>query len=337
MQSPKKAKRQIASLLKRPQEDLLASESRELAGRLPQGLLGLRVYRPDELAALVPMPAHDAHKYSRGKVVVVGGSKHYPGAACLAAHASQRSGAGYTQVWCASQAQDLVRATSPSLVVRSWDELSRDDFEPTSTKRPFAYVLGCGMDAALDADPSDSAKKSKDLVFFVLKYAKAPVLIDGGALSVLTSEKGRHLLHKRFVNGLTTLISPHAGEAARLAAAFNLPSDDPCRLSCLLAWAYGVIAIVKGPETFISDGDTLTRVTEGTPALAKAGTGDVLAGIIGAFLAQGLAGVDAAVLATSIHAKAGRHAALRFTDIGVCAEDLIEALPQAFVDVIEEK
>ncbi|WP_274542577.1 NAD(P)H-hydrate dehydratase, partial [Eggerthella sinensis] len=72
--------------------------------------------------------------------------------------------------------------------------------------------------------------------------------------------------------------------------------DDPCALAKALSLAYGVIAVVKGPVTYISDGDETVRMAHGTPALAKAGTGDVLAGMIGALLAQGLDPLEAAVL-----------------------------------------
>ena len=85
--------------------------------------------------------------------------------------------------------------------------------------------------------------------------------------------------------------------------------------------------------TYVSDGEQVVRMAEGTSALAKAGTGDVLAGMMGALLAQGLDPVDAGVLAATLHARAGRLAAERLTAICVCAEDVIEALPAAIVSL----
>ena len=87
--------------------------------------------------------------------------------------------------------------------------------------------------------------------------------------------------------------------------------------------------MVKGPDTFVSDGEDTVCVSEGTSALAKAGTGDVLAGALGALLAQGLDPFDAAVLAVTLHARAGRIAADRLGSISVIAEDVVEALPLA--------
>ncbi len=286
---------------------------------IPEGV-SKRSYSEADLAALLPHPAVDAHKYSRGTLILVAGSRAYPGAAILAAMAGQRAGAGYTLVETDAAVADVVCAASPSLVVRdraAWDP-SADD--PSRPNRPRAYVVGPGFDAA---DPASEALALSALA------ARSPVLVDGGALDALVSEKARDLLRERFVNGLPTVVTPHAGEARRLAAPFGLPVDDPARLAWLLACAYGVVAVVKGSETWISDDDEIVCMDEGTPALAKAGTGDVLAGVIGALLAQGLAPFDAAYLGAVLHARAGRAAADRLTDICVTAEDVIAALPNA--------
>ena len=95
--------------------------------------------------------------------------------------------------------------------------------------------------------------------------------------------------------------------------------------------------MVKGPDTFVSDGEGVVRVTEGTAALAKAGTGDVLAGMLGALLAQGLDPLDASVLAVTLHARAGRIAADRLTTISVTAEDVAAAIPLAIRSVADKR
>ena len=331
-----------------------------------------RKYTLAQLAALLPHPDEQANKYSRGKVTLIAGCADYPGAACLAARASQRMGAGYSEVACAAESVAAVRGASPSLVVRSWDELvawSRldpderalgtlraDDLPagaslptqqaimaarpqrsaprpavlgPVHPKKPVAFLVGSGFDAA---DPL-SAK----LTCAVLAAVRAPVLVDGGGLDALTSPEGRLVLRRRFVEGLPTVITPHTGEAARLAAPLELPCDDPARLSELLSLAYGVTVALKGPVTYVSDGDGVLRMADGTPALAKAGTGDVLAGMTAALLAQGLEPVDACMLATSLHARAARAAARRLTDICVVAEDVIESLPEAIKELAKAK
>ncbi len=278
-------------------------------------------YSADELTALLPLPAEDANKYTRGTLWAVVGSARYPGAACLASLAGQRTGAGYTRVVTAPEAVGLVRSCSPSLVTMPFEELRASDLPAERSGHPSACLVGCGFDASDDA--------AARLTNLVLKYAQVPVLVDGGALSTLASAKGRRLLRRRFIRGWETVVTPHAGEAARLAEPFGLPVDDPARLARLIALAYGAVAVVKGPQTFVSDGERIVRMSEGTPALAKAGTGDVLAGMVGALLAQGLDPLDAAVLGATLHARAGRAAESRFTAISLVAEDVIDAIPEA--------
>ena len=309
-----------------------------------------REYSTEQLASLLPRPAADANKYSRGKALLVAGCAKYPGAACLAASAAQRTGAGYTEVLCAPESVAAVRAASPSLVVSSWDELlaledgrdaapeghavldaperaaARDAareaiFPPARAGHPRAYLAGSGFDAR---DPQSAA-----LVRAVLRNAAAPVVVDGGGLACLAEPDAREILRARFIEGRATIVTPHAGEAARMAKPLGIPTGDPARLAYLLSLAYGVVAVVKGPVTWISDGDQVIRMGEGTPALAKAGTGDVLAGMTVALAAQGLGPVDACALATALHARAGRAAAERLTEVCTTAEDVVASLPEA--------
>ena len=320
-------------------------------------------YTLEQVAALLPWPDDLANKYSRGKLTLIAGCADYPGAACLAAVASQRMGAGYTEVACSPESVAAVRAASPSLVVRAWDELAAyaqlDPDErgsiaassdgrasayracrlgrpvhaaprpkalgPVAPRHPLAFLVGSGFDAA---DPL-----SAQLTCTVLEGAAAAVLVDGGGLDALTSPEGRLLLRRRFIDGLPTVVTPHAGEAARLAAPLALPTDDPAQLALLLSQAYGVTAMVKGPVTYISDGETIVCMSDGTSALAKAGTGDVLAGMAAALLAQGLTPVDACVLASALHARAARAAAKRLTSICVTAEDVVAAIPEAIASL----
>ncbi len=290
--------------------------------------MDVREYTADELVALLPLPDDDANKYTRGTFVLVAGSARYPGAACLAAAASQRMGAGYTEVVCAPDAVPLVRGFRPSLVVRAWEGFQSSDIAPARPGKPVAYAVGSGF----DADDAASAR----LVHLVLKHAQVPVLVDGGGLAALASKKGQRLLKRRFIHGWPTVVTPHGGEAARLARAFELEEEDPARLSQLLAQAYGVTVVLKGPDTFVSDGDGVVRMAEGTAALAKAGTGDVLAGMVGALLAQGMEPMGAAVLGATLHARAGAAAAARLTSISVAAEDVVDAIPLAIASLAAE-
>lgn len=278
-------------------------------------------YGRNELAKLLPYPKNDAHKYSRGKLMVIAGSDLYPGAAVLVACAGQRSGAGYTEVITNEEAVPIIQASQPSLVVRSNREAK--SLEPlfSTQDRPCAYVIGPGFDP-------DNVSLYPAL-FLVMGKTNAPILLDGGGLSMLLKDAGRSICQRRFIAGAPTVITPHIGEAQNLARIFSLATDDPAKLSYELSLAYGVITVLKGPTTYISDGEEVWAAGNGTPALAKAGTGDVLAGIIGALLAQGLECVDAAVLGNSIHSRAGCLAADKIDAISVIAEDVIDYIAPA--------
>lgn len=279
-------------------------------------------YDEVRLARLVPYPAPDANKYTRGKLELVAGSPAYPGAAVLAARAAQRAGAGYTEVFASKEALPYVRQAQASLVVRPWSALSFEGERPADARHPHAVAVGSGFDAEGSAE--------EGVLRTVLAGTHAPVLVDGGALAFLAREKMRRACVERYRAGLVTVLTPHGGEAARLAAPLRIPANDPERLAADLARAYGAVVVLKGPDTFVSEGVRTFRMGEGTPALAKAGTGDVLAGVIGALLAQGVRAVDACMLGTTVHARAGKAAAQAHGAISVIAEDVVDALPAAF-------
>ena len=256
-----------------------------------------------DFASLVPVPAEDAHKYSRGKAVVVAGSAPYPGAACLSACATQLVGAGYTQVFTAKRNKALVQAFRPSLVVKSFAAL--DVPAVLSPQYPGAFVIGPGFD-------------SSDTEAF------------------LSSPKMRKVLRRRSEQGVPTVLTPHMGEAVRLAAPFglNIAAMPQEEAAYSLALAYGAVVVLKGPDTVVASADRNRVVANGTAALAKAGTGDVLAGVIGGLLAQGMDAFDAARLGAYLHAEAGNVAAERKGIVSVCAEDVLEAIPETLMRIM---
>lgn len=304
-----------------------------------------------ELARLLPHPAADANKYTRGHLSLVAGSAAYPGAACLAAAAGERAGAGYTEVFCAGKSMITVRGWRPSLVVRDWRAWKPAKAPAPRPGHPTACVIGCGFDAAETSLTS--------LLMETVRGWEAPLLIDGGALALLANATGLRLARERAAAGRATLLTPHGGEAARLAQGAREALEEAevaatrgtrgplegvadalsaagratlaeAALARALAEAYGAVVALKGPVTFIASPDGTAEVMDrGTSALAKAGTGDVLAGMIGALLAQGLDPRDAAALGCALHAEAGRAAAAAFTDICASAEDLVTFLPEA--------
>ncbi len=304
--------------------------------------------RLGSLAKLLPWPDANANKYTRGKLTLIGGSSAYPGAICMAARSANKMGAGYVEVFCASEALLAMHTATPSIVAGVWDgfDIAGSSLAHPKAGNPQACLVGPGMDGK-------SGTESR-LFFFVLSDCAFPLVADGGALSYLATPQGKAAAQKRQSewsaggSGVSNadaalVLTPHFGEAERLAAAAGIDVGDKdaaheesclIRLAISLSESYGATVVLKGPVTFISvygDGGVqiVYAMRFGTPALAKAGSGDVLSGMIASLLAQGMSVEDACVLADSLHAVSGRIAADRLTEICVCAEDIICNLPES--------
>ncbi len=269
---------------------------------------------------LLPFPALDANKYSRGKAVVCAGSASYPGAALMASVATQLVGSGYTEVFTDAANIGILQTGRASLVVRAFSACHpRQIF---SEHHPGALLAGSGMD--------DQDAPARALVNKLIERVDKPIVLDGGALSFATHKKTYALLLDRARREQITVLTPHAGEAARLAQPFGIPIGvDPERDARALSQAYGALVVLKGPNTVIANNDETHIITSGTSALAKAGTGDVLAGMIAGLLAQGLDPLGAALLGVELHAQAGIVASQKVGPISVCAEDVLWAIPGA--------
>ncbi len=294
------------------------------------------VERPaGELAALLPRLVPDANKYTRGQLIFVGGCTRYAGAACLACEAAARMGAGYVEAHCSEEAAAALHARIPSVVALCWNDVICDQLK--GSKHPRACLVGPGINAA--------DRTQMTLVQNVLDSCELALAVDGGALAQVAFKSGRRALRARAERGWVTVLTPHSGEAARLAEAVSLAAPasgaDERQLATFaydLAQAYGAVVLLKGPVSFVAcapqgghpfDQYPIYAMRRGIPALAKAGTGDVLAGMVASLLAQGLEASDACILAATLHAEAARAAAEKLGEVAVCAEDVIAAIPRA--------
>jgi hydroxyethylthiazole kinase-like uncharacterized protein yjeF len=294
-----------------------------------------------KVAALLPFPKVDANKYSRGRFVCVGGSEEFPGAIAMASKAGFMAGAGYVEVWGSSSAVGVVHNRYPSIVARDWNRIDKfgDSFclvarlQDIKDGHPSAVLLGSGTYGR------DILEQR--LFLDAIKNTPSPVVLDGGALAFVASSDGVEAARRRESFGYEGVMTPHMGEAARLAGAVMLqvPPKD-CADDVLLAEfaqglsrVYGMCVCLKGPTTYIcdwhKDAEVVYVMREGGAVLAKAGTGDVLAGIIGGLCAQGLRGVDAACLGAILHAMAGGEAVKEVGEISACAEDVLRCIPSA--------
>jgi ADP-dependent NAD(P)H-hydrate dehydratase / NAD(P)H-hydrate epimerase len=274
----------------------------------------------DDIRALLPRPGAESDKYRRGVLGLLAGSDRYTGAALLSTGGAVHGGAGMVRVVTADVPAALVRQAWPETVVSAHPDDPDWDL-PGSVGRVQAWAAGPGMGTDAGAVARLAAIVRTGL----------PVLVDADGLTILSQHK--HLLPRN----APTLITPHAGELARLLGA------DPSAVEARrieharrAAAELGVTVLLKGSTTVIAapgGGPVLVNPT-GTPWLATAGSGDVLSGLAGALLAQGLAPAQAGLAAAYLHGLAGRLAAAPdgpgadAAPIG--ASDLVRALPAAF-------
>ncbi len=266
-----------------------------------------------DIRALVPYPARDANKYTRGTVGVVGGSAPYSGAPILAARAAACCGAGYVRLATTRDAAACAHAHLVSIPVSACEQGIEGTLCATSLiqaredlAKSQVILIGPGMGATDDAER-----------FMASLEQDRPRVFDADALNLIARNRALLEMPARHPRILT----PHEGEAARLLGRKVANRNED---ALLLARDYEATVVLKGPETLIArPAGELRVVAEGGPELAKAGTGDVLGGMIAAFLAQGLDAFDAATLAVFVHGRAGRAAARELSVHAVMPEDII--------------
>jgi len=261
--------------------------------------LRTELVEPSDVAALVPSRPRDAHKWESA-CWVVAGSPGMEGAAHLAARAAQRSGAGYVRL---SVPGGGVLHAAPLEVVA--DPIPSDLTPPDGLDRFAALVLGPGLGPV-----------SGDAVRSLLSSFPGPAVIDGDGLNALGAIDGP-------LRDGSTVLTPHDGEFERLTGA--RPGADRLADTRAFAVRSGAVVLLKGPTTVVAapDGRVLLGAS-GDQRLATAGSGDVLAGILGAFLARGADPLEAAAAAAVVHGLTVRE----LPTTGVVAGDLDRCLPE---------
>ena len=287
-----------------------------------------------ELAALLPQLNKDANKYTRGKVLVAGGSHEYPGAAVLAAMASARCGAGYTRLCVPKGVASAAHAHLVSVPVHECPG-SGGFFSAGAVEDVIEFVAACD---ALVVGPGMGACAGpaaflKGLVFRAgvdgghPGARETPTVFDADALNIIAQDPDVLEGRKFCVNVLT----PHAGEAARL---LGREVQDREADALELAARFNAIVVLKGSGTVVAAPDGAFFVDEtGGPELAKAGTGDVLGGMVAAFMAQGLEPFDASCLAVHLHSTSGARAAAGTSALSVLPEDVVGEIGPAILSL----
>lgn len=247
------------------------------------------LWTPDDAAAVLRVPGEHDDKYTRGVLGVITGSTMYPGAAVLTVEAALRTGIGMVRYLGPERAADLVLARRPEAV--------------TADGRVQAWLLGSGMDAV-----------RRDTRSMIVALGQGlPAVLDGGALDLHDEAAG------------PVVITPHYRELARVIGAdVDAIAAEPARWASTAAEALGATVLLKGHTTYVAGGGELFAVRSAPSWLATAGSGDALAGILGALVASAGEHPELARLAATaalVHGLAGARASAGgpLTVLDLCA------------------
>ena len=279
----------------------------------------------------LPPRREDAHKGDFGRALLIGGSRGMAGAIALAGLACLRSGAGLVKLAVPECILNLAAGFEPSYmtVPLACDKAGRirpRALEQLAEPLAAATCVACGPGLG-------QSKKLTQVVRSLYETVTQPLVIDADGLNALAASE----------EGLPTaagprILTPHPGEFARLA---ELPAevksrDEQIESARELAAEQGLVIVLKGHRTLITDGDRMATNETGNPGMATGGTGDVLTGVITALVCQGLSAFDAAVLGVHVHGLAGDLAAAELGQVSLIASDLLRYLPKAFLSVSEQ-
>jgi len=282
------------------------------------------------VAQRLPQRSDRGHKGDFGRVLVVAGSIDYPGAPVLAGLGAMRAGAGLVRVAAAESVAARMSGTIPELTWLALDEEAPGLIAPGGWRRVTAaaavhdvVVVGPG----LGRQPA-TLRRTRQLIGAI----RVPAVVDADGLTALAAAP-------RWWQGQRSrlVLTPHAGEFARLTGAAAPAADDDDGRAAAAADAalqWDQVVVLKGARTVVADpGGEVVRSDVSTAALATAGSGDVLSGAIGAFLAAGASPFDAAACGVAVHGAAGVLASSRMGSAGVMARDVAALLPEAIAQL----
>ena len=275
----------------------------------------------------LPLLDGDGDKESRGRVLIVGGSREMPGAALLAARAALRVGAGKVAVATAGAAAPGLALAVPELRVAGVPETRAGGLDPRSADRIATLARGAGA-LLIGPGMQDEQAACRLASALLQRLPEVPVILDAGAMAAA--------LHEPHARG-PLLLTPHAGEMAHLSGeAKDDVQADALAQAAQAAQRWNATVVLKGATTVIApaDGDAPPwRHAGGNVGLATAGSGDVLAGLIAGFAARGAPLEQAAAWGVVLHALAGERLAARLGGVGYLASELLDELPSLMAAV----
>lgn len=312
---------------------LLLFPGREYAGEIAAADIGISerlfaddpqvAYMPDqkEYQKMLPDRKADSHKGTFGKVLLIAGSKGMAGAAYLNALGAYRMGAGLVRIYTAEENRAILQGQLPEAVVTAYESVDEEEM---------IRLLGWA-DAVCIGSGIGVNEKSRKILHTVTEHVSVPCVIDADGLNLLAENKK----YMEALKGKEVILTPHMMEFSRLTGK-SLQEIRNDRMGVLRSFTEKeeVTCILKDARTMILSGKGRVCVNvSGCAAMAKAGSGDVLAGITAGLLAQGTAIETAGILGAYLHGKAGEYAAARKGQYSILAREIAESLGDAITEL----
>ena len=312
------------------------SQGRTMAGRVIVPDIGIstdsicedqeivRTAGKDIYRKMLPDRPEDSNKGTYGRLLVIAGSKGMAGAAYLNAHAAYMTGAGLVRIYTSSDNREILQTLLPEAIITTYEEYNKEELLSLLTWAD-GVCIGSGL---------GMSRLSEKILKTVIEYVKVPCLIDADGLNLLAENNNylNQMAERRFV------ITPHMKEMSRLTGTpvEELKADRIQILKDFIS-RYRITCVLKDSRTLIASEEKGIRMNlTGNSAMAKAGSGDVLAGVISGWIVQGKEAEDAAELGTYIHGLSGDLAKFEKGVYSVMARDLIEYISKALMKLEEE-
>ncbi|MBX3436882.1 MAG: NAD(P)H-hydrate dehydratase [Planctomycetaceae bacterium] len=276
---------------------------------------------------LLPARPADAHKGTFGRVLVVAGSRGMSGAAVLAGTAALRGGAGLVFVAAPCGVVPVIAGYEPSYLTMPLAEDAEGRIDASSLEELSAQIAG--MDAVAIGPGLGQSEGLASVVSHLYASVAIPMIVDADGLNLLAREPRQLVRH-----GGPRILTPHPGEFARLTGvSVGSSREEREQAAAHLAQEHSVTVVLKGTGTIITDGTQIAVNTTGNSGMATGGTGDVLTGLMASLLAQGMDTFAAAQLGVHVHGLAGDLVAVRTSQRGLIASDLLKGLCDAWIEL----
>ena len=279
----------------------------------------------EEIKKLLPKRAKDTYKNVYGHVLVLAGSVGMTGAAALTGEAAIRIGAGLVTLGIPKSLNQVMAVKLTEVMTKPLAETDEQTLSLKALDSINNVMQLRQINVAVIGPGLSTHPETVELVRSFIATSKIPLVVDADALNALVGK----LEILKAARG-PIVVTPHAGELGRLIAVHATEIKNAReKFPLMFSKDMGVVCVLKGYHTIITDGNKVVVNGTGNPGMATAGSGDVLSGILGGLIAQGLDPMDAAKAAVYIHGLAGDLASKETTEMGLIASDIIKAIPKA--------